>query len=596
MAKHTRFSPKYQHDVNLEKLLARKCYEEAYRLITKNVHSFRYSSVLTARTLAFLGHWDELFELSFGRVTGSEDEETSYSYLYYIVACYAMKQDPLQRAVKDTSIQDRLLAYKRLTDITSPYLELISILASAKPEWQVIRNSDNILNCLPRHASLLKRSELYLSSSHEASVNLVYRIVQDGGIACRNPAILTENLFASETASQNLFLYIDTQRPYALYLEFSHHPPFIGKPVILSFFDRKAYTMSCGVRFAITENFIAGILEHSLVSAVNFWGMRRASGVTLSLGNNHISHGLFNRCSFAHDIISMMNNSERSVSIRLEWPTAEKSHWPVRELFDDLDQSGSDNCLETAPTKITLSPEGHFVSQSLRSRIIELAHEHIGIPKSNVILAKLNRLKSCYPIIMFSLRASSGGVVRQERHQPPNQLEAFKLLIGKLKPLFPSLGVVIDGAIAPWNSSIDTIDVNIADTLQDYASSLNDSLDCSGVSSFSLIGRPMPLAIVVDQLVDLFICPLGSGLTRYVWLSQLNGIVYASWETLSMGNQRIWQGESKSGHASTYSDSSSKLSYLLNTDRCFDLDVDSLAKEVLSLLPHSTRCSAYPFP
>jgi hypothetical protein len=188
------------------------------------------------------------------------------------------------------------------------------------------------------------------------------------------------------------------------------------------------------------------------------------------------------------------------------------------------------------------------------------------------------------------------GVVKTPVDQPTNQIESIQSIIQNFRAIFDSPAFIFDGILSGWNGGEKSRLQPSIDLYMQTLKPVTDELSREKVNYLSLIGSSMSEAIAVDQFVDLFVAPLGSGLARLVWLSELAGVVFASYSLLSQPGRRVWQATNSGNRASPHSDSQSILDYYLFDRRQPLLDPDKITSQLIDLLPLSRRSAACAFP
>ena len=377
-----------------------------------------------------------------------------------------------------------------------------------------------------------------------------------------------------------------------IYLEFSNHPPHICNPIIFDYGQQTIYLASAGHRRNLGQLFILRTLMHAMHDKA-FRPKPRNTYCSLcfkSLYVNHIAHSLYNSFSFIHDFMkeSVKENVLGNVIFYIE---GDSHLWPITELVPSCSRISEEEAINS---NILLTPQGNYISRQISKKIIsDGLRKFSSYQLDQNIKLFLQRSRFCFPIILLSLRPSMkiSNIVFHGRSQPKNQVDALIIYIQKIREVFPNLAVIIDGALGKWDKVYtDTSNEDYINDINHYFNDLLRYLEKENIDHFSILGKPTPVALALDQLVDVFVSPLGSGLSRHIWISELNGIVYASYRLIAQDNQRVWQG---SNMRNSYSRSTSKIKYILIDEEDFTLSPKLLFKHTLDLIGHASRTNMY---
>jgi hypothetical protein len=172
----------------------------------------------------------------------------------------------------------------------------------------------------------------------------------------------------------------------------------------------------------------------------------------------------------------------------------------------------------------TLTVKDDFISNYLREAIVAHAYRKV----SPEFLAEAESFRDrTSPWLLFTVRLDNRAWVNQE--------EGWIQLIRQLKIDFPGLGVMFDGlssdSVKGWTTGWMSLEAELA-----VANKVKESV--GDLPIIFGIGRTFFESIVLCDMVDAFVAPVGSGMTVYKWLTNKPGVAFSNRTTLN--NERTW--------------------------------------------------------
>lgn len=162
-----------------------------------------------------------------------------------------------------------------------------------------------------------------------------------------------------------------------------------------------------------------------------------------------------------------------------------------------------------------LTLKSNYITEELANRVMIAAADKA---KGAIIEEARALRKRCFPLVLVTLRLGNRSWI--------GQAEGLRLMMEGLHAEFPSIGFILDGINSGvsqgWTHAFmsvqEEIDMaqSIIDRLDPDVMVLN-SINCSGAES-----------IVLSQMADAFIAPVGAGMAKYRWIANLPGVAYSN--------------------------------------------------------------------
>lgn len=233
----------------------------------------------------------------------------------------------------------------------------------------------------------------------------------------------------------------------------------------------------------------------------------------------HIGHYIWNAISgwspfFRYakrteaDGLAVYQNMSIICDVRDLYP--EQIKQPLLLLNDEQD---ADLRILAGETILTL--KSNYITEELANRVMIAAADKA---KGTIIEEARALRKHCFPLVLVTLRLGNRSWI--------GQAEGLSLMMEGLHAEFPSIGFILDGintgVSQGWTHAFmsvqEEIDMaqSIIDRLDPDVMILN-SINCSGAES-----------IVLSQMADAFIAPVGAGMAKYRWIANLPGVAYSN--------------------------------------------------------------------
>lgn len=182
--------------------------------------------------------------------------------------------------------------------------------------------------------------------------------------------------------------------------------------------------------------------------------------------------------------------------------------------FENL-HAANEYILENSAMLLTL--KDRYITNDLASRVIRGAYDNV----EPVFAERLRLFRSeCYPIILVTLRLGNRAWIGQE--------EAWPKVLKRLVQDFPSLGVIIDGinrdVTQGWSHSMMSLHEEQAVAATILAACGDD------LQIFNSIGCTVSESIVLSDIADGFVAPVGAGMAKYRWITNLPGVAFSNEE------------------------------------------------------------------
>jgi hypothetical protein len=528
------------------------------------------SKAVYSRLLLGLGRFREARSILRGEETNAIDPPLRGLYFILSSLCTEEASD-IEKDLNSYIVSDASLNVdtKRKVD----FLATLAAHLWKGSTIRLIQDSKVLYSCLPQLSSAHLKARLTREDSHCYVLETISAIARDGGVYALNPNREGSGKceFTSHTIAPNLFWFGESDNPFGLFLEFSRHPPYLALPLLVDPV-RATVCMTCtGSRGYVGRYFLSSIIEAAIEGILSQGEAKEAYEPVMRLhfNNKHIWHSLGNVLSLVFDVSRRSAHKGRfeDLNYRIEIDSKRMLPclWPVGAAANE-----SFSPTSTTPA-ILLEPHGCFVSRDMATWLVAEAFRSFEelVPLERRCSVRL--LEPRFPVVLISLRPESivPGVVQQNRRQALNQADVYTRLIRRIVKNFPTAAFVLDGALTVWNEAEYERSTNLIESFSALADSLEETCRSVGVPCLSLIGTPTYEAIVVDQAIDCFVSPIGSGLTRYVLVSELSGVVHTTYEYFSRVEQRIW-------NSSAYSDSASEIEWLFCDSQEYIIDVETL--------------------
>lgn len=133
--------------------------------------------------------------------------------------------------------------------------------------------------------------------------------------------------------------------------------------------------------------------------------------------------------------------------------------------------------------------------------------------------------------------------IRSSFRQWINQVEGYALIINELMRRFPSIAFYIDGVTS---ENLDQSTHRFADLEKEHAMAEAIKLRCAEVDRVvNAIGISMLESVALCDVIDVFIAPAGSGMTKYKWITNKKGVAHTNYACLTHGQggvspMRVW--------------------------------------------------------
>jgi hypothetical protein len=162
----------------------------------------------------------------------------------------------------------------------------------------------------------------------------------------------------------------------------------------------------------------------------------------------------------------------------------------------------------------------NFVTSQTARRVAAWSH---GQASADFRTAAESLRAASDPLLMVTLRTGNRAWVEQEA--------GLANIITALATQFPRIGIIIDGL----NSGLEVshVQMTISEELE-LAKHLIAS--CPGVRIFNSVGCSPAESIVLTEMIDAFLAPIGAGMAKYRWISNKTGVGYSNTIFLSPGD------------------------------------------------------------
>jgi hypothetical protein len=162
----------------------------------------------------------------------------------------------------------------------------------------------------------------------------------------------------------------------------------------------------------------------------------------------------------------------------------------------------------------------NFVTSQTARRVAAWSH---GQASADFRTAAESLRAASDPLLMVTLRTGNRAWVEQEA--------GLANIITALATQFPRIGIIIDGL----NSGLEVSHVQMTiSEEQELAKHLIAS--CPGVRIFNSVGCSPAESIVLTEMIDAFLAPIGAGMAKYRWISNKTGVGYSNTIFLSPGD------------------------------------------------------------
>ena len=209
----------------------------------------------------------------------------------------------------------------------------------------------------------------------------------------------------------------------------------------------------------------------------------------------------------------------------------------LQELFPESCADGDriswvkndDDIFEEMLTRnlLLLTVKDQLVMPDLARRVLDRARAGC----SRQFLEEVDRLRAAAnPLIVTTIRLDNRAWIEQRDGLPS--------LFAKLRTEFPKLGLVLDGLSSDTVKGWSTDWMSLEDELE-VASAVRAALPSEMPVEFS-VGKTLAESIILSDSADLFIAPIGSGMTMYKWISNLPGLTYSNRAVLARISRRKW--------------------------------------------------------
>ena len=165
--------------------------------------------------------------------------------------------------------------------------------------------------------------------------------------------------------------------------------------------------------------------------------------------------------------------------------------------------------------------DGH-VTAPAAERIAEWSRQRC----SDLFLAEAERFRQlASPLIMITLRTENRAWVEQQ--------EGYINIIQKLAIEYPEIGIIIDG-LNTGMAQVGSHGWMSLDDEQAIAGAIIQA--CPKVRIFNALGCLPEESIVLAQMIDAFLAPIGAGLAKTRWIANKPGVGFSNTEFLQPGN------------------------------------------------------------
>ena len=186
----------------------------------------------------------------------------------------------------------------------------------------------------------------------------------------------------------------------------------------------------------------------------------------------------------------------------------------------DSEEALYDLILERKAVSLVLL-DGH-VTASTAERIAEWSQQHC----SSLFLAEVERLRQlASPLIMVTLRTENRAWIEQQ--------DGHINIIQELALDYPKVGIIIDGLNAGM-AQVGSHGWMSLDDEQAIADAIIHA--CPDVRIYNALGCLPQESIVLAQMIDVFLAPIGAGLAKTRWVANKPGVGFSNTEFLEPGN------------------------------------------------------------
>ncbi|MFG1411939.1 tetratricopeptide repeat protein [Xanthobacter sp. VTT E-85241] len=164
---------------------------------------------------------------------------------------------------------------------------------------------------------------------------------------------------------------------------------------------------------------------------------------------------------------------------------------------------------------LLLTIKNRFVSADLATRVVKWAYRNC----SEEFLTKARAFRaSCEPMVLITIRLDNRCWVEQGT----GWIELIKALKGE----FPRIGFLLDGlnrgTVQGWTHALMSLEAE-----EKISDPIVDACGDDG-RIFNSIGCTIAESLVLADLADCFIAPVGAGMAKYRWIANLPGVAFSN--------------------------------------------------------------------